>query len=168
MNLKKTLNEKLEEYILVVFLIVLVMLVVMQVFFRFVINFSIGWSEELARYLLIWIAWIAASYAIQKNAHIRVEIVKDKFKNKAKQFVELLVLIISFGFSIFLAVEGTHFVLSIKLTQQVSPSLGIGMWIVYLAVPIGGTLMGIRFIQQIYYIFRTSTDNNEKTLKDQS
>lgn len=160
MKIKTTLNEKLEEYILVVSLIVLVTLVVMQVFFRFVINFSIGWSEELARYLLIWIAWIAASYAVQKNAHIRVEMLKDLFKNKTKQIIELIVLLISFGFAVFLAVEGTKFVLTIRTTQQVSPSLGVDMWIVYLAVPIGGTLMGIRLIQQIIYIFRKPTESN--------
>lgn len=154
MRLKTILNEKLEEFILVISFIILVTLVVLQVFFRFVINLSIGWSEELARYLLIWIAWIAASYAVHKSAHIRVEVVKDLFKSTAKKIIELIVLLISFGFAVFLAVEGTRFVLAIKLTQQVSPSLEVDMWIIYLAVPIGGILMGFRFIQQMIYIFK--------------
>lgn len=158
----KILNEKLEEYVLVASLSILVVLVVMQVFFRFVINFSMGWSEELARYLLIWIAWIAASFAVHKNAHIRVEILKDMFKTKTKQILEFLVLIICFGFAVFLAVEGTKFILAIKTTMQVSPSLKLNMWIVYLAVPIGGVLMAIRFIQQMIKIFQKPKVSNEQ------
>lgn len=154
MKLKKVLNEKLEEWILVASMIVLVILVVGQVFARYVLNFSIGWSEEMARYLLIWVAWIAASYAVTKNAHIRVEIIKDRFSKRIKQVLELIVLLIWFGFAAFLATEGTNFVLQVQATNQVSPSLGIDMWIVYLAVPIGGTLMGIRLIQQAILIFK--------------
>ncbi|GIN19563.1 MAG TPA: TRAP transporter small permease [Bacillus bacterium] len=154
MKLNKILNEKLEEWILVASMIVLVILVVGQVFARYVLNFSIGWSEELARYLLIWIAWIAASYAVTKNAHIRVEIIKDRFSARIKQIIELIVLIIWFGFAAFLAFEGTNFVLQVQTTNQVSPSLGADMWIVYLAVPVGGVLMGIRLIQQAIRIFK--------------
>lgn len=154
MKMRKNINDKFEEYILVFLFSILVLTVVLQIFFRFVINISFGWSEELARYLLIWIAWIAASYAVHKSAHIRVEIAKDLLKNKLKKVVEVVVLLVCLGFAVFLAVEGTQFVLAIKMTQQVTPSLGIKMWLVYLAVPVGGTLMGVRFIQQILYIFK--------------
>lgn len=159
MSIKKILNEKLEEYVLIAMMLLLVTLVVAQVFFRFVINYSIGWSEELARYLLIWIAWIAASYAVQQNAHIRVEIVKDLFSGAVKKVLELVVLVISFGFSIFLAYEGTNFILAIKMTGQTSPSLDLPMWIVYLAVPVGGTLMAIRLIQQMIIIIKSKPED---------
>ncbi|MBD8005975.1 TRAP transporter small permease [Bacillus norwichensis] len=154
MKLKKILNEKLEEWVLVASMVFLVILVVGQVFARYVMNFSIGWSEELARYLLIWIAWIAASYAVTQSAHIRVEIIKDRFSRRIKQMIELVVLIIWFGFAAFLAIEGTNFILQVQATNQVSPSLGVDMWIVYLAVPVGGVLMGIRLIQQAILIFK--------------
>lgn len=154
MKLKKILNEKLEEWVLVASMVFLVILVVGQVFARYVMNFSIGWSEELARYLLIWIAWIAASYAVTQSAHIRVEIIKDRFSRRIKQMIELVVLIIWFGFAAFLAIEGINFILQVQATNQVSPSLGVDMWIVYLAVPVGGVLMGIRLIQQAILIFK--------------
>src|SRR5699024_4341362 len=135
--------------------------VVLQIFCRTVINISCAWSEELARYLLSGIAWIAASYAVQTSAHIRVGIAKDSLTNKLKKVVEVVVLLVCLGFAVFLAVEGTQFVLAIKMTQQVTPSLGVKMWLVYLAVPVGGTLMGVRFIQQILYIFKKTEPDNE-------
>lgn len=154
MKITKIIDEKLEEYVLVAMMIFLVIIVAVQVFFRFVINFSFGWSEELARYLLIWIAWIAASYAVRENAHIRVEIVKDLFGDKIKKIIEVVVLLICFSFALFLAIEGTKYIFNVKATNQVSPSLGIDIWIVYLAVPVGGILMSFRFIQQIIFIFK--------------
>ena len=163
MKLKKVLNEKLEEWVLVASMIVLVILVVAQVIARYVVNYSIGWSEELARYLLIWIAWIAASYAVTQHAHIRVEILKDRFPLRIKQIIEMIVLIIWFGMAAFLAIEGTRFVLLVKNTNQISPSLGVGMWIVYLAVPVGGTLMCIRLIQQAILIFKKPEQTMESS-----
>lgn len=160
MRVLQILNHKLEEYILVVSVSLLVIIVVLQVFFRFVINMSFGWSEELARYLLIWIAWIAASFAVQRNAHIRVEIVKNMFGDSIKKVIELIVLVISLAFATILAVEGTKFMLLVKGTHQVSPSLGLGMWIVYLGVPVGATLMAIRFMQELIKIVKPKAEKH--------
>lgn len=154
MDIKKILNEKLEEWILVASLLFIVALVIAQVVSRFVINFPMGWSVELSRYILIWIAWISVSYAIQKNAHIRVEIVKDKLSGDLRKTLELIVLLFWFVLALFLAIAGTKFILLIKQTGQVSPSLGISMWIVYLGVPIAGVLMCLRLFQQAKIILQ--------------
>ena len=50
------------------------MLVAVQVFFRYVLNQSLFWSEELARYLLIWLTFLGASCAYYRHAHPGVDI----------------------------------------------------------------------------------------------
>ncbi|MGM8366416.1 TRAP transporter small permease [Virgibacillus sp. W0181] len=154
MKLKTILNEKLEEWILVVSLAFIVLLVIAQVVSRYVITFPMGWSVELARYILIWIAWISASYAVQQNTHIRVEILKDKLSKGPKKVLELIILVMWFAFALFLAIAGTQFTMSIGKTTQYSPSLEVPMWIVYLGVPIAGFLMSIRLFQQAMVIIR--------------
>jgi C4-dicarboxylate transporter, DctQ subunit len=158
MKIRRFLNEKLEEWLLVTALILLTLLVIAQVFVRFVINFSIGGTEELARYILIWISWIGASYAIQKNAHIKVEILRNMLNDSKKKILDLFSLLIFFGLALFLAIEGTNLVYMVNTTNQVSPSMGMPMWIIYLVIPIGGLLMSIRLIQQIISIFRSKTN----------
>lgn len=155
MKLISFLDKKLEEIVLVLSLFIMLLLVFAQVITRYVFNFSMGWSVELSRYILIWIAWISASYAIQKGSHIRVEFLPEAMKGNFKKVFDLLILLIWISFTIFLAVYGTLFVMYVGERVQTSPSLGIRMSYVYLAVPIAGLLMSIRLIQQIYYLFKS-------------
>jgi len=149
----KFLDEKLEEWILILSFMFLVVLVFAQVFFRYVISESLGWSEELSRYMLIWIAWISACYIMRSGKHIRIETIKNKFSESVQKWIEALVLILWSIFALFLAIEGMDLVLGIQATGQVSPSIGIPMWMVYLGLPIGGVIMIIRIIQQFYWLF---------------
>lgn len=153
MNFLKFLDEKLEEWILIISFMFLVGLVFTQVFFRYVISHSLGWSEELSRYILVWIAWISACYIIRSGKHIRIETVKNKLPKSAQIWVEALVLALWSVFALFLAIEGWQLVMGVQTTGQVSPSLGVPMWLVYMALPIGGILMLIRIIQQFYWLF---------------
>lgn len=148
------ISEKIEEWFLAILLSVVVTLVLAQVISRYLFAFPMGWSVELSRYIFVWIAWISASYAVQKNSHIRVEILKDRLKENYKKIFDLIALLIWFTFAAFLAIAGTQFIMLIGKTNQNSPSLEVPMWIVYLGVPIAGLLMAIRLIQQIIIILQ--------------
>lgn len=156
-KLIKLLDERAEELFLVTVFSAVTILVIAQVFFRYVIQSSLGWSEEIARYTLVWITWISTSYAIKKRSHIRVELIKNFFSDTGKKVIEIIVLIAWFLFALFIAIEGTKLVLAIGSMGQVSPSTQLPMWFVYLAIPIGGTLMVVRLIQEFYKIFKGNT-----------
>lgn len=64
---------KIEGWILVVVFLALGLVVFAQFFFRYVLNLPLGWSEEAARYLLIFVTFIGTVVAVQKNSHIFVE-----------------------------------------------------------------------------------------------
>jgi TRAP-type C4-dicarboxylate transport system permease small subunit len=152
--IKKIRDAKVEEWLLVASLLFMVALVFLQVIFRYLISFSLGWSEELSRYILIWIAWISAAYTVRTQKHIRVELVKNMVNESGKKAIELITLILWFLFALFLVINGTQLILNIFETGQTSPSNQIPMWFVYLAVPFGGGLMALRLIQQAMYIFK--------------
>ncbi|MFD1606968.1 TRAP transporter small permease [Oceanobacillus luteolus] len=154
MDIKSFLDKKLEEWVLIISLIILVLIVFVQVLSRYFLNYSFAWSEEIARYILIWVAWISVSYSIRRQEHLRIEFLKDRFSPTVQKYIELVVLILWFLFAIFLAIEGTNVILGIQSSGQTSPSIGMPMWIAYLAIPVGGLLMTIRLIQQVYFLFR--------------
>lgn len=154
MKLINFLDKKLEEMVLVAFLLIMILLVFLQVISRYIADFPMGWSQEVSRFILVWIAWISASYAVQQGSHIRVEFLSNKIKGKPKAAFELLVLIIWFIFSAILAFFGTEFILDLSQRMQTSPSLDIPMYIIYLAVPVAGVLMCFRLIQQMYFIIK--------------
>ncbi|MGE5700964.1 MAG: TRAP transporter small permease [Clostridia bacterium] len=154
MTVKRLLDEKLEEWFLVATMVVMVVLIFTQVISRYVFESSISWSEELARYVHIWQIWIGASFAIRKREHIKVEAFKNMFNEKGRKVIDLIAILLWFALSVFLAVAGTELVSTIFSRGQSSPAMQMPMWAIYSAIPLGGLLMSIRLIQQIYFLFK--------------
>ena len=75
MKVLKFLDENLEKMLCVIFLALMSIIIVLQVFFRYVLNNSLSWSEELARYLFIWMIYIGISYGVKLDKHICVDAV---------------------------------------------------------------------------------------------
>jgi C4-dicarboxylate transporter, DctQ subunit len=154
MTLKKLLDQKLEEWFLVATMVVMVVLIFTQVITRYIFESSLSWSEEFARYVHIWQIWIGASFAIRKREHIKVEAFKNLLNEKGRKVVELISLLLWFGLAVFLAIAGTDLVTTMFTRGQFSPAMQMPMWAVYTAIPLGGLLMSIRLIQQIYFLFK--------------
>lgn len=154
MSWKKLIDGKLEEIFLVATLVAMVVLIFVQVLCRYLFNFSLSWSEELARYIHVWQIWIGASFAVRKQEHIRVEAFRNLFKETARKFIDLVCYLLWFIMAFFLAVYGTDLVMSIATRGQLSPAMQLPMWLPYLSIPLGGLLMSIRLIQQIYLLFK--------------
>lgn len=155
MKLLKFLDEKAEEWLLIGALMFIVTLVSFQVVARYVFNYSLSWSEELSRYILVWIAWIGASYAVKKREHLRVDLIKNFLSSTNKKILELLVIIIWFFLPLVFATVGTKMVMMIESSEQTGQTINTPMWIIYLIIPIGGVLMCIRLIQQFIYITKS-------------
>jgi len=154
MTLKKLLDQKLEEWFLVATMVVMVVLIFTQVITRYIFESSLSWSEEFARYVHIWQIWIGASFAIRKKEHIKVEAFKNLLNEKGRKVVELISLLLWFGLAVFLAIAGTDLITTMFNRGQFSPAMQMPMWTIYSAIPLGGLLMSIRLIQQIYFLFK--------------
>lgn len=158
MNIKLLLDKHIEEFILVLTMMIMVLVMFVQSTSRYFIGSSFSWGSELAQYLHVWQIWIGASLAIRLQSHIRVDVFINLFPSAIKRILNLLAYLCWSVFAIYLAIEGTKYVLAVFTSGQTSPSLHVPMWIPYLAIPIGGALMVIRLIQQIYFLF---TNKNE-------
>lgn len=153
MNVKTLLDKRIEEFFLVVTMAIMVLVMFGQSTSRYFIGTSFSWGSEFAQYLHVWQIWIGASLAIRLQSHIRVDVFINLFPPSVRRYINLLALFCWFVFASFLAFEGSRYVMAVLESGQTSPSLHIPMWIPYLSIPIGGTLMVIRLIQQIYFLF---------------
>lgn len=151
MKIIQLLNEKFEEYILIGTLIATVSIIFLQVVMRYVFQNSLSWSEELARYIFLWQAWIATAYAVKKSKHIRVDIIKKYIPKDKQNILELLVLIVWVMFTILFTYESGKLTMAVFSSQQTSPAMRIPMGIPYASVPVGCFLMSFRLMQEIYY-----------------
>jgi len=148
-SLNLNIFSKVEEYFLVGSMVVSVCVVFLQVVMRYVFQNSLTWSEELARYIFLWQCWIGASYAVKKGSHIRVEILPNKFSGKKKIIFEMIITLIWFSFTIFLAYTGTWITTHVFSSGQMSPAIRIPMGYAYASVPVGCFLMIIHLVEDL-------------------
>lgn len=127
------------EIILLTSMGVLVLDVAWQVFTRKVLLAQSTWTTELATYLLIWVALLGASVGFIRKSHLGVDYFVNKLPARPKAVVEILVYFIVAFFASAIMVYGGYLIVAQQLSAgQTSPSLGVNMGYVYLAVPIGG------------------------------
>ncbi len=133
------------KYIVSIMLAVLAILVVLQVTTRFVINVPLAWTEEIARYLMIYVVFLGSGLAMRYNQHIAIDFLIDVMKNvKNKARLQTVVLLISAVFCLLLAYYGTQ--LTFIVVDQSTPTLGYSMSWAYAAVPFGAMLMLLNII----------------------
>lgn len=84
--------ERLLDIIIGVLMIVLVVIISMQIVSRFVFNKPLIWTEEFARWLMIWMAFLAIPICVKKNIHLKVDLGLDKVLSPASLLVKDLLL----------------------------------------------------------------------------
>ena len=92
---------KILANILIVLMAAMVLDVTWQVFTRFILRDPSSFTEELARFLLIWIGVLGAAYALKTKAHLGIDILTYKLKGVKKQVVDILVFSIIILFTFF-------------------------------------------------------------------
>ena len=113
-------------------------IVVLQVFCRYLLNHSLFWSEELARYLLIWLSFLGATAAYYRKVHPGIDILTSKLKKNQSRIISLAVHGISILFFLIMIIYGTLFAHFIRV--QISPALGVPKWLIVSIIPISGIL----------------------------
>lgn len=146
--------ENFEEYILIASFCFVVPLLFLQIVMRYVFSNSISWSEELARYIFLWQIWLGASYAVRKQKHIRIDVIKSKLSTKNTLILEMVVTIIWIAFCGFLAWKGGELTAKILRLKQYSPALHLPMGIPYLSVPVGAGLMVIHLFEYLAVLIK--------------
>ncbi|UIJ36992.1 TRAP transporter small permease [Desulfobaculum bizertense] len=157
--------DKLEEFISASCLAVMAVIIAVQVFQRYVLQSSLDWSEELARYLFIWSVYIGCSYATKKDRHLEVTILRSSFGPTVAKFVTIIAYICTIAFCICTTVWGFQMVDFLAGTGQKTPALEIQMYWVFLSVPVGMCLMAIRTALRIVSIIRGEVDFSSPACK---
>lgn len=145
----KLLDDHFEEWIIFTALASMSVIIALQVVMRYGFQASLAWSEEVARYLFIWLIYIGISYGVKKNAHVAVTVLDFVLSARQKQYLQILTTIIFFAFAFAMFWYGRIVCMTIARLGQQSPAMDIHMWMVYAAVPTGFTLTCFRLVQRL-------------------
>lgn len=161
----QTILKKLDRALAVILMILMATIVVdvtWQVLSRFIVGNPSSVTEEIARFLLIWIGLLGAAYAFRMHAHLGLDILTEKLSPQRKHAAEIFSQAMSFVFAAWVMVYGGISLVLLQLELgQTSAALEVKMGYVYSVLPLSGLLICIYAIDNIVTAKQRLSQNAE-------
>ena len=135
----ESLLSKVMRIFVASMMILITLLTFYQIVLRYGFNKAPSWSEELVRFIFVWLTFIAAGMGVRERIHIGIDAVVNILPRQLQKAAALTVASVITGFGIFLLVTGVT--LTADTHGQASPALGIPMSYIYASVPVMGFLL---------------------------
>ena len=143
------------ELLIIATMAILVVDVVWGVFSRYALGEQTKWTEELARFLLVWVALLGGALAFRTKAHLGVDYFVNRLHPDARRLTAVVAdLVVLFFAAAVLLLGGASVVREALALEQTTPALGWKMGYVYLALPISG-----------FFVVLYTVDNLMETLR---
>jgi TRAP-type C4-dicarboxylate transport system permease small subunit len=134
----------LTRVLVVILTIAITVTITLEVVFRYVLQLPLIGSEELATYIMVWLAMLSAALAVREKAHIGMEALINLTPAAVQRVIAHVnhgLILVFLGFLVYWGIIHT-----LAVVGQMSPSLRISMVWPYLAIPVGGGLMFLQFL----------------------
>jgi C4-dicarboxylate transporter DctM subunit len=151
----KWLDENFEKPFLFTGMLSIILIITFQTFYRYIgTHFTVSsdgsvWSEELARFIFIWISYLAIPLAIKKRNNIRVDILYDRISPRFQAISWVVVDVCFLALVSIVFWMGLDNLKMLKLYPQLAPGTGMPYMIPYIILPVGFGLMGLRLLQDL-------------------
>lgn len=136
------------EALCVFILAAMSILVFVNVVLRYGFNSSISVTEEVSRYMFVWLAFLGAVLAFSENQHVSVTVLTDKLSPVGRSLLRL-VTDAAMLFCCYLIVDGSWIQFQLNL-NNLAPISGLPQGITYLASVIAGSLIGILIVARMF------------------
>ncbi|HEX9827976.1 MAG TPA: TRAP transporter small permease [Flavobacteriaceae bacterium] len=141
MKLRKTVDRILSNTLILI-MTVMVINVLWQVFTRFIMGNPSSFTDELARYLMIWLGILGAAYVSGRNMHVAIDVLPLRSSDKTQRKLKRIVYVSIIAFALFaMVIGGLRLVYITYVLNQHSPALQIPLAAVYFAIPLSGVLI---------------------------
>ncbi|WP_404934392.1 TRAP transporter small permease [Nitratireductor sp. L15S-10] len=134
----------LNKWALVLLLGAMAVIVFANVTLRYLTNFSITWSEEVARYLMIWMTFIGAGLALRTGGHVAVSNFQEMLGTKGQRAVRILILCLLLAFFAIMIWMGMNYMDRARF--QLTPATRVSFSYIYAAMPIGFGLLIVHLL----------------------
>ncbi|NJB71809.1 TRAP-type C4-dicarboxylate transport system permease small subunit [Saonia flava] len=139
--------------VLAVIMGIMVLNVLWQVASRYIVGEPSSFTDELARYLMIWVGVLGAAYVSGKQMHVAIDVLQTRSGKKTQRRMRSMVYVLIILFALFaMVIGGSRLVYISYLLGQKSPALQIPLAFVYMVIPLSGLLI-------IYYKFNDFIKN---------
>ncbi len=148
------------DYVLAIVFGATILIVAAQVVFRYVLNSSLTWSEELSRYLFVWITFLGAALAVRDGIHIRIDMLVTRLPERVAKVLAALVGLLVFGFLLAMIVWGFQLVRQTSGTP--SPALRLPEnYVYYAALPVACLMAAYYTARRVLAVIRAAKPGRE-------
>jgi C4-dicarboxylate transporter, DctQ subunit len=161
------LLDHLEEWLISLLIAAATLIIFLAVVHRFcsgvpllqpyTAQLNMSWAQELCIFMFVWMAKFGAAYGVRVGTHVGVDLLVNRLSPPYRKSVVTLGLLGGVVFTGLVAWMSTGLVWDISQTDQTSEELEWPMWVVYLCIPLGSSLMCFRFLQVIVQFWRHGT-----------
>ncbi len=131
---------------------VILIIVTIEVGLRYIFGLSLIFTEELSRYLMVWVVFLGGAIAIRDGSHITISVFVVRLNTKMRQIVQTVAHALTLAFLVVITIEGIR-ILPRQL-YQMCITIDISLFYFYLAIPTGSILMIIFLLPYIKKTFR--------------
>jgi TRAP-type C4-dicarboxylate transport system permease small subunit len=131
--------NRLTEYFIAAMMAAMTVVISLQIYTRYVMNDSLTWTEEVARYLMVWICFLGSAMALKYGEHISVGFIQERFPPRVRRAVGLTIGLVVIAFFAVGTWEGL--LMTLQVREQQAPATWISMAWAYSCIPIGCFLM---------------------------
>ena len=143
---------------------VMTLVAILGVFFRYVMQSPFMWTEEVARYLLVWLGFTAVSMALRQDRHIKVEVITNLVPGGVQKIVRYIVDVLIGVFFVVLLWQGYKMTVNNIMTASTIP---VSMSWILVAVPVGAALALVQLVLGlIQTVFEEFSDPPETQITD--
>jgi len=149
----------IEVFMIIIFAL-LVLDVLFQVFSRYLLGTSFTWTEEFARFSLIWLTILGAAYLNGTQEHLSMDFLYQKFSESNQRKASILIEVLVFLFAlIVMVIGGLNLVYTTLHLEQLSGTLRIPLGYVYAIMPFSGFLIMCFSVYHISKILKNKINN---------
>jgi len=152
--------EKILRFLVGFFVTILVIVVFSNVISRYFLHSALAWSEELSRFLLIWVVFIGAVLAYVKDEHLSLDILVKVLPPKVGRVIMIIANLLVI-YALYLVTVGGYNI-AMSYMDWNSPALEIPYGYVFVIVPICGAVMIVQTIHKLYKNIKALTPVKEE------
>ena len=162
-----------ETFLLALITIALVVVIFIEVICRYWLYISTAWTEELARYLFIWMTYIGSAYAVNEGTHVEIDVFEQTIKSlkifKKKELwikcLNALSLIVTGVFLVVFCNIFWDYMMRFWQSSQTSPTMHIPMGLIYLPVFIGNVMTFLHCFNRLVELLKRPASGETEEVK---
>jgi C4-dicarboxylate transporter DctQ subunit len=137
-----------------------------NVVLRYIFLSPISWAEELSIYIMIWIVFVAGSGVFRNLSHLKIDLLPQVLTPVQRRYLLLFSLLVVMAFlAVFIYYSGLH-TMRVYSSGQRTPNMLAPMWLTYLAMPVGSSMMFVRSLLAFYTISIQQPDFDKNLIQN--